>query len=164
MCIASRSITGAIFEHWADVARISEGAAPTNPLTSGEVVKEVMGFLISSDWVLGEAHALKVHASVREVRRSFERIRRREFPKEKEFRAFLMQSGQTVTDLLFRVKLNLLSTRIQKRVLAGHRSAASKRRALSRFVKGFKRKWQAQTYCAAEYAIGDCGHVQAAPL
>jgi hypothetical protein len=40
----------------------------------------------------------------------------------------------------------------------------AKQRALSRFVKGFKRKWQAQTYCAAEYASADCGHVQAAPL
>jgi hypothetical protein len=164
VCIASQSITGATFEHWANVARMSAGAAPQNPLTPGEVVKEVMGFLISSDWVLEEAQALEVHASVREVRRSFDRIRRQQFPKEKEFRAFLERSGQTVTDLLFRVKLNLLSTRIQKRVLAGHHGALAKQRALSRFVKGFKRKWQAQTYCAAEYASADCGHVQAAPL
>jgi hypothetical protein len=162
VCVASRSITGATFEHWANVARMS--TAPTSPPTPGEVLKEVMGFLISSDWVLGEAQALKVHASVREVRRSFEKIRRQEFPKEKEFRAFLTHSGQTVIDLLFRVRLNLLSTRIQKRVLAGHHSTASKRRAISRFVEGFRRKWQARTYCAAEYATVDCGHVQAAPL
>jgi hypothetical protein len=58
------------------------------------------------------------------------------------------------------VELNLLSERIQRRVMAGHHSAASKQRALSQFVRGFKMKWQVQTYRAAEYDIADCGHVE----
>jgi hypothetical protein len=119
-----------------------------------------MGFLISSDWVLGEAADLNVHVSEGEVRQMFDRIRTQQFPKQKGFKAFLKQSGQTVADLLFRVRLNILSQRIQKHVLAGHRGARNKQRALERFVHGFRLKWMAQTYCDPTHAVQDCGHVQ----
>ena len=74
--------------------------------------------------------------------------------------SFLRQSGQTVGDLLLRVRLNLLSTRIQRKVVAGHRS--NREQALSRFVKSFRIKWTGRTYCSPRYAIADCGHVQSA--
>jgi hypothetical protein len=164
VCVGSRAITAATYDHWARIARKSEGPAPKDPLTTGELLKEVMGFLISSDWVLGEAQSLGVHVSAGQARRTFDRVRRLQFPKDSEFEAFLEQSGQTVSDLIFRIRLNLLSERIQKRVATGHHSAASKQRALSRFVKGFKRKWRARTYCVTKYAVADCGHVRAAPL
>jgi hypothetical protein len=163
-CIGARSITEATVAHWASVARKSEGPSPKHPATPREVIKEVMGFLISSDWVLDEAHALHIHASGSEVRRTFSRIRASQFPKRGEFQAFVKRSGQTVADLMLRVELNLLSARIQKRVVAGHHSQASKELALKHFVKRFKRKWRARTYCVPKYAAADCGHVQGPPL
>ena len=159
-CIGSQSITGATFSHWAVVAQKSEGSAK-HRLSASEVIKQAMSFLISSDWVLGEATDLNIHVSEGEVRHTFDHIRTQQFPKKKEFKAWLKQSGQTVTDLLFRVRLNLNSTRIQKHVLAGHRGAHSQQRALKRFVQDFKLKWEAQTYCDPMYAVTDCGHVQA---
>jgi len=120
-----------------------------------------MGFLISSDWVIGEAQALNVRVSDQEVRRRFDRIRRELFPKRGEFKAFLKSSGQTVADVLFRVRLSLLTARVQSRVLAG-KHGASAQEALMHFVSEFKSKWRAQTYCAPTYAVGDCGYVQAA--
>ncbi len=164
VCVASQSITGATYEHWANVAMMGEGPHPKHPLKPGEVLREVMGFLVSSYWVMDEAQALGVDISSGQVRRTFDKIRHQQFPREREFRAFLKRSGQTVADLMFRVKLNLLSQRIEKRVVSGHRGAKSQQRALARFVKDFKRKWQAQTYCAAQYATVDCGHAQAPPL
>jgi hypothetical protein len=158
-CIGSQSITGATFSHWAVVAQKSEGSAK-HRLSASEVIKQAMSFLISSDWVLGEATDLNIHVSEGEVRHTFDHIRTQQFPKKKEFKAWLKQSGQTVTDLLFRVRLNLNSTRIQKHVLAGHRGAHSQQRALKRFVQDFKLKWEAQTYCDPGYAVTDCGHVQ----
>ena len=126
-----------------------------------EVTKQVMEFLISSYWVLGEASDLNIRVPEGEVRRTFDGIRGQQFPKEREFKAFLKQSGETVADLLFRVRLNLTSQRIQTAVLAGHRGKHSRQRALERFVHDFKVKWMAQTYCDPGYAIQDCGHVQA---
>jgi hypothetical protein len=158
-CVGAQSITGATFLHWADVARRSGGKHPP-PAT--EVMNEAMGFLISSDWVLAEATDLNIHVSEGEVRHTLDHIRTQQFPKKKEFKAWQKQSGQTVADLLFRVRLNLLSTEIQRHVLAGHRSSRSQQHALKRFVHDFKVKWEAQTYCAPAYAVTDCGHVQAA--
>jgi hypothetical protein len=164
VCVGSQSITGATFAHWAQVAKDSEGPAPKHPLAPSEVVKEVMGFLISNDWLLDEAKALHIVPSAREVSRTYNRIRKRQFHTKREFQTFLKQSGETVSDLHLRVKVNLVSARIQKRLVAGHRSEASKQHVLSRFVKEFKRRWQARTTCVPVYAVVDCGHVQNPPL
>jgi foldase protein PrsA len=81
------------------------------------LTQEVLGFLISSQWVIGEANALGVKVSDQEVRKQFETIKAQQFPKAAEFEKFLATSGQSVSDLLLRVKLNLLSTRIQAKIL-----------------------------------------------
>jgi foldase protein PrsA len=79
--------------------------------------QEVLGFLISSSWVLGEAESLGVKVSDKEVKKQFEKIKSQQFPKAAEFEKFLKTSGQTVSDLLLRVKLNLLSTKIQQKII-----------------------------------------------
>jgi foldase protein PrsA len=78
---------------------------------------EVLGFLISSQWVLGEASALGVKLTDAEVKKEFAKIKSEEFPKAAEFEKFLATSGQTVSDLLLRVKLNLLSQKIEKKII-----------------------------------------------
>jgi hypothetical protein len=161
-CVGTQSITGATFSHWAYVARRFGGSPSKHPPSAAEVTNKVMVFLISSDWVLGEAADLNVHLSEGEVRHTFDRIRAEQFPKRKGFHAFLKQSGETVANLLFRVRLNLTSVRIQKRVIAGYRGARNRLSATKRFVHEFKLKWTAQTYCEPGYAIPDCGHVQEA--
>jgi foldase protein PrsA len=79
--------------------------------------QEVLGFLISSSWVLGEAGSLGVKVSDKEVKKQFEKIKSQQFPKPAEFQKFLATSGQTVSDLLLRVKLNLLSSKIQQKIV-----------------------------------------------
>jgi foldase protein PrsA len=79
--------------------------------------QEVLGFLISSEWVLGEASSLGVKVSDKEVKKRFNQIKEQQFPKAAEFEKFLSSSGQTVSDLLLRVKLNLLSSKIQQKIV-----------------------------------------------
>jgi foldase protein PrsA len=81
--------------------------------------QEVLGFLISSEWVIGEASNLGVNVSDAEVKKEFEKIKNEQFPKAAEFEKFLATSGQTVSDLLLRVKLNMLSSKIQKKIAKG---------------------------------------------
>ena len=83
---------------------------------------EVLGFLISSDWVLGEAEALKVKVTDNEVHKQFEKIKNQQFPKAAEFEKFLATSGQTVSDLLLRVKLNLMSQKLQSAIVKKHKN------------------------------------------
>lgn len=78
---------------------------------------EVLGFLISSQWVLSEAESLGVKVSDAEVHKEFAKIKSTQFPKASEFEKFMQTSGQTVSDLLLRVKLNMLSSKIQKQVI-----------------------------------------------
>jgi foldase protein PrsA len=78
---------------------------------------EVLSFLISSEWVLGEASSLGVKLSDAEVEKQFTKIKSQQFPKPAEFEKFLSSSGQSVSDLLLRVKLNLLSTKIQQKIV-----------------------------------------------
>lgn len=120
-----------------------------------------MGFLISAAWVQGEAHDLHVDVSSGEVRRQFTRIRREQFPRMRDFRTFLRKTRQTVADLMMRVELNILSTRIQRRVASGDHGPKRQSQTLSRFVRRFRTKWTRRTYCAPQYAVADCGHVQA---
>ena len=146
------------------IARRSEGrpAKGQHPPIAAARRTEVVSFLISSDWVIGEAGDLHIGVSAAQVRRQFDHVKGQQFRKRREFEAFLRSSGQTVADLLFRVQLNMLSERIQRHVTAVPGDARAHQRALSRFVEAFKAKWTAQTYCVPEYAVQDCGHVQSA--
>jgi foldase protein PrsA len=81
------------------------------------LLSEVLGFLISSQWVIGEGGALGVKVSDAEVKKRFEQIKAQQFPKPAEFEKFLASSGQSVSDLLLRVKLNLLSSKIQQKIV-----------------------------------------------
>jgi foldase protein PrsA len=78
---------------------------------------EVLNFLIGLEWVLGEAPAKGVKISDAEVHKQFIKIRTQQFPSAAEFEKFITNSGQTVSDLLLRVKYNLASQKLQQKVL-----------------------------------------------
>jgi foldase protein PrsA len=79
--------------------------------------QEVLGFLISAAWVEGEASSLGVKVPDKEVKKRFAQIKGQQFPKAAEFEKFLASSGQTVSDLLLRVKGNLLASKIQQKIV-----------------------------------------------
>jgi foldase protein PrsA len=78
--------------------------------------QEVLSFLLSAQWVLEEAKSLGVKVSDKEVKKQFATIVKTQFTKPGEFQKFLASSGETVSDLLLRVKLNMLSSRIQQKI------------------------------------------------
>jgi foldase protein PrsA len=113
----------ACIAHLQEVAKTEKTTATTATLKKNcetqykALSQEVLGFLISSQWVIGEANSLGVKLSDKEVKKQFETIKAQQFPKAAEFEKFLTTSGQSVSDLLLRVKLNLLSTKIQSKIL-----------------------------------------------
>jgi len=78
--------------------------------------QEVLAFLLSSQWVIGEGNALGVKLSDAEVKKQFEKVKAQQFPQAATFEKFLALSGQSLSDLLLRVKLNMLSTKIQQKI------------------------------------------------
>jgi foldase protein PrsA len=78
--------------------------------------QQVLGYLISANWVIGEASDQGVKVSDNEVKKQFNQIKSQQFPKEANFQKFLASTGYTVSDVLLRVKLDLLSQKIQAKV------------------------------------------------
>ncbi len=110
--------------HEVAVKELKGKTPPTNAALKSEcatqyktLLQEVLAFLVSSQWVVGEANSLGVKVSDEEVKKQFEKIKTEQFPKVAEFEKFLATSGQTVSDLLLRVKLNMLSTKIQQKIV-----------------------------------------------
>jgi foldase protein PrsA len=77
---------------------------------------QVMQFLITSNWVLGEASDQGVKVADSAVTKQLNTITTQQFPKPGDFQKFLAQSGETIADLKFRVRLNLLSDKIRTKV------------------------------------------------
>ncbi len=80
---------------------------------------QVMQFLIQSQWVEGEGNDLGVKVSDSEVRTSFARQKKQSFPTDQQYQQFLKSSGMSEKDILMRVKLDLLSSKIRKKVTKG---------------------------------------------
>jgi len=77
---------------------------------------QVLDFLISSQWVLGEASEEGIKVSEAEARKQFETLKKAQFPKESQYQAYLARSGETEADLIKRVRLQLLARKIEEKV------------------------------------------------
>jgi foldase protein PrsA len=80
---------------------------------------QVLQFLISAEWIQGEAGDQGVKLSDKDVLKEFEKTKKQSFPKEKDFQNFLKTSGMSLEDLLYRVKLDTLSNKLRERITKG---------------------------------------------
>ena len=83
------------------------------------LLQQVMQFLISAQWIQGEAQDLGVHVSDKDVQKEFQKQKKQSFPREADYQSFLKSSGMSQTDILLRVKLDLLSNKIRTKVTKG---------------------------------------------
>jgi parvulin-like peptidyl-prolyl isomerase len=101
------------FNHWLEIS------VNTNSKPRREVRDEVMHDLLMGLWIEGEAEDREISVDAAAVRRDFERQKRLSFPEDADFQRFLNSSGQTEKDILERVRLDLLSSRIHDDVTGG---------------------------------------------
>jgi foldase protein PrsA len=115
------------FDHWADVVFRSQQGATRNGKRKPKVPKpgspeykqlssQVMQFLVSSRWIVGEAADRGITASPTEIKRSFEQTKKQSFPSDKAYQRFLKQSGQSQEDIDFRVRSDVLATKLRTEV------------------------------------------------
>jgi foldase protein PrsA len=69
---------------------------------------QVMDFLIRAYWYQAQAARLHVNVTNAEVQKAFTTDKQQAYPTEAQFQAFLKQSGQTLDDIVYRVKVNLI--------------------------------------------------------
>ena len=80
---------------------------------------QVLGLLISFEWIQREAEEQGVEVTDEEVKKSFEEQKKQSFPKEADYEKFLKTSGQTNEDVMMRVRLDTLSNKIRDKVTKG---------------------------------------------
>jgi foldase protein PrsA len=83
---------------------------------------QVLTFLISAQWLQGEAADQKVSVSDSAVQKAFDATKKQSFPKATDFTSFLARTGYTTQDLLLRQRLELL----QKKIVANVTKNAGK--------------------------------------
>ncbi len=152
--VAGVPISKASYEHWLAVEHALGGAS--NPS------HQALAFLITSDWVLGEAAARKISVSEAEVKQRFAQIKRQSFAKPGTFAKFIAKSGETEADLLARVKVELLESRIAAQVAAG-KSGAQRKALIASFEKAFHGHWKRYTTCSTGYLMEDCSAYRGKP-
>jgi hypothetical protein len=152
--VAGSPIAEASYEHWLGVEHALGGAS--NPS------HQALAFLITSDWMLDEAAARKISVSADEVKQRLAQLKRQSFAKPGTFKRFLAKSEQTEADLLARVKIELLESRIGAQVAAG-KSGARRRALIANFEKAFHSHWKRYTTCSTAYLMEDCSTYRGKP-
>jgi phosphatidylethanolamine-binding protein (PEBP) family uncharacterized protein len=152
--VAGVPISKAGYSHWLAVEQ-KLGAA-------GSPSHQALGFLITSEWVLGEASARHLAVSEAEVKQRYAQLVRQSFPKAGSLQKYLAKSGETEADLLARIKIELLASRIAAKITAG-RSAARHAAMLSAFEQSFQAHWRSVTSCGVGYVMEDCKQYRGKP-
>jgi hypothetical protein len=138
--------------HWMEIAGHSIPDSPRRQLRL-----QVSDLLISSRWIRLEAAERGIEVNRGEVTRALRRQRRQSFPRRRDYRKFLRDSGQTERDIRFRIQLDLLSDRIRKAVTEGAATPEEQQARLDEFVVEFRRKWRSRTVCREPWVTPDCG-------
>jgi foldase protein PrsA len=81
--------------------------------------QQVMQFLVSAEWIQQEADKQGVKVSDKEVQKQFQDQKKQSFQKEDDYQKFLKNSGMTEADLLFRVKLDVISNDVRNKIIKG---------------------------------------------
>jgi foldase protein PrsA len=77
---------------------------------------QVMDFLIKAYWYQAEAAKKHIKVTDVQVQQAFQTAKNQQFPNAGAFTSFLTQTGQTMQDILFRVRVN----QVYKKLLAQH--------------------------------------------
>lgn len=112
--------------------------------------------LLDAVWLRGQASAMGISITRREVIRERARLIAQAFRSRAEYHEFLAESHYTRRDVDERVEIQLLSSRIQRRIAAKEGNRGPE--AFTEFVDAFKERWRARTVCAPEYATDRCSN------
>jgi phosphatidylethanolamine-binding protein (PEBP) family uncharacterized protein len=152
--VAGTPIAKTSYAHWVTVE--SKLGGGTN---AGH---RALGFLLTSEWVLGEAKARGLSVSEAEVKQRYTRLVHQSFPKSGSLQKYFSTSGETEADLLARIKVELLAAKIAAQVTAG-KSPSQHSAILTAFESNFHIHWKALTDCKSGYVMEDCKQYRGKP-
>jgi len=111
------AITKGTVDHWMSVMAGGRVVADSSQQRYLSLRRQALDFLISSEWLLGEAASEGLKMSDQKIEQRFNEKRNASFPGgEGEFHEFLKTTGQTVSDIMFEAKAELASSGIRQAV------------------------------------------------
>jgi foldase protein PrsA len=125
--VDGKPVTQREFDHWLQVVNASQQPPsknrkkPPKPPKRGssaynQLRDQVVQFLVSARWIEGEAADRDVTTNDKEVQRQFRQTRDQSFPSKRAYERFLETSGQSQEDILFRVRLDVLSNKLRQKL------------------------------------------------
>lgn len=152
----------------ADLERAISQAAAQKELKSAPIpgdpkYKEIeeagLGEILDATWIQGQAAEMGISTTGGEVAEELANVTDEDFKTEKEYQDFLKTSLFTEADVLDRVELQLLSTKIQEQISDGAEGGKDAREeAFAEFVTAYQTRWRARTVCAEPYVIERCSN------
>jgi SurA N-terminal domain len=132
----------------------------------GKLRNQAIGELLDDSWIRGQAAEMGIGVRPQEVSREIAELKRQAFRDGAQYRRFLREAHYTRRDVKERVEIQLLSERIQERILAGVESEAAAQKAFDKFVAEYGVRWTARTVCARGYVNNRCSNapVPSGPL
>ncbi len=76
---------------------------------------QVMDFLIKAYWYQADAHKMGIKLTDAQVQAALAKAKQTQFQTAAQYQTFLKQSGQTAQDILFRVRVNQIFTKLTAR-------------------------------------------------
>jgi hypothetical protein len=119
-----------------------------------------MKTLLDKSWIEGQAVEMAIYVTPKEVATELSQIKRENFRTAADYKRFLKASHLTRRDARELVKLQMLSTAIEARVVRGSKGRKVKRRVLARFTSEYFKRWRSRTVCAPGYVFGRCSNEQ----
>ena len=150
--VGSTPITKTAYYKWISIALRSTGSRSLG--NSGR--DQVLQLLITSAWITGEAEQMGISMSHAEVMKRFLKTKRQAFPEESGYQKFLRLSGETQADILSRIKIDALSTKIRDAAVKGAKGRKEQQSRLQTFVKTFQTTWKQKTLCGKSYIVDLC--------
>lgn len=126
------------------------------------IEERALGERLDAIWIQGQAREMGIGVRPHEISRELAHLKKEAFKNEAQYRRFLSEAHFTRRDVRERVKLQVLSEKIQVRVVFGL-SEAEGQRALNRFVREYEERWRRRTVCAPDYVTVRCSNAPTAP-
>ncbi len=116
------------------------------------LMDNVAGFLITSQWIIDEADQMGVGVTDAEVHKQFGVVRKEGLETPGSLEKFLASSGYTVSDLLLRIKLKMLSERIEAKVVKSGVAKVTAAQVAAYYAKN-RSQYRGETLTKASPAI-----------
>ncbi|HWA53875.1 MAG TPA: SurA N-terminal domain-containing protein [Solirubrobacterales bacterium] len=154
-------ITVKEFDHALDQVAAADGRKVT-PEPGGrdyeKLKHKAIGELLEFSWIRGQAGEMGIGLRPPQVSRELATLKKQAFKNGAQYRRFLKEAHFTRADVRDRVEVQMLSQRIEERIVLGIDSEAAAQKAFSRFVVEYEKRWRSRTVCAPGYVTELCSN------